>query len=187
MDRGKRCKAFRTNGVRTVLEKALTDRRHYFGDSTCLYFSVPEGLSMAAFVDVRHPLSELDHKLLEVFCSNISVAFENTHLLQRISELAYEDTLLKMPNRNRFLAHIDQRPAASDRLALVDLDGFADINSVLDQDFGDAVPAGRRTPLALLIPGRRPDRPRRQRRIRPARSAGGAQSGTDRSCLLDPF
>ncbi|MBP6655753.1 MAG: DUF3369 domain-containing protein, partial [Propionivibrio sp.] len=125
--------------VRTVLEKALTDRRHYFGDSTCLYFSVPEGLSMAAFVDVRHPLSELDHKLLEVFCSNISVAFENTHLLQRISELAYEDTLLKMPNRNRFLAHIDQRPAASDRLALVDLDGFADINSVLDQDFGDAV------------------------------------------------
>ncbi len=127
------------NRVRTVLEKVLSDGRHYFGEATCLYFSVSEGLSMAAFVDVRHPLSELDHKLLEVFCSNISVAFENTHLLQRISELAYEDTLLKMPNRNRFLAHIDQRPASSDRLALVDLDGFADINSVLDQDFGDAV------------------------------------------------
>ena len=125
--------------VRAVLEKALTDHRHHFGESTCLYFSVSEGLSMAAFVDVRHPLNELDHNLLEVFCGNISVAFENTHLLQRISELAYEDALLKMPNRNRFLAHIDQRQTASDRLALVDLDGFADINSVLDQDFGDAV------------------------------------------------
>ena len=94
---------------------------------------------MAAFVDVRHALSDLDHNLLEVFCGNIAVAFENTHLLQRISELAYEDSLLKMPNRNRFLAHIDQRQSTSDRLALVDLDGFADINSVLDQDFGDAV------------------------------------------------
>ncbi|MFT3848030.1 MAG: EAL domain-containing protein [Propionivibrio sp.] len=90
-------------------------------------------------MNVRHPLGELDYNLLEVFCGNIAVAFENTHLLQRISELAYEDSLLKMPNRNRFLAHIDQRQAASDRLALVDLDGFADINSVLDQDFGDAV------------------------------------------------
>ena len=94
---------------------------------------------MAAFVDVRHALSELDHNLLEVFCGNIAVAFENTHLLQRISELAYEDSLLKMPNRNRVLAHIDQRQSTSDRLALLDLDGFADINSVLDQDFGDAV------------------------------------------------
>ena len=125
--------------VRTVLETTLSERRHHFGESTCLYFSVSEGMSMAAFVDVHHVLDELDHNLLEVFCGNIAVAFENTHLLQRISELAYEDSLLKMPNRNRFLAHIDQRQAASDRLALVDLDGFADINSVLDQDFGDAV------------------------------------------------
>lgn len=125
--------------VRSVLETTLSERRHHFGETTCLYFSVAEGMSMAAFVDVRHPLGELDHNLLEVFCGNIAVAFENTHLLQRISELAYEDSLLKMPNRNRFLAHIDQRQAASDRLALVDLDGFADINSVLDQDFGDAV------------------------------------------------
>lgn len=125
--------------VRTVLETTLNERRHHFGESTCLYFSVSEGMSMAAFVDVHHVLDELDHNLLEVFCGNIAVAFENTHLLQRISELAYEDSLLKMPNRNRFLAHIDQRLAASDRLALVDLDGFADINSVLDQDFGDAV------------------------------------------------
>lgn len=125
--------------VRTILEKTLSERRHHFGETTCLYFSVSEGMSMAAFVDVRHALSDLDHNLLKVFCGNIAVAFENTHLLQRISELAYEDGLLKMPNRNRFLAQIDLRQETSDRLALVDLDGFADINSVLDQDFGDAV------------------------------------------------
>ena len=75
--------------VRTILEKTLSERRHHFGETTCLYFSVSEGMSMAAFVDVRHALSDLDHNLLKVFCGNIAVAFENTHLLQRISELAY--------------------------------------------------------------------------------------------------
>ena len=137
--------------VKTELANSLVNHRHHFGESTCLYFSVPDGLSMAAFVDVDHPLSDVDRKLLEVFCGNISVAFENTHLLSRISELAYEDPLLKLPNRNRFLAQIDQRPRASDRLALVDLDGFTDINSVLDQDFGDAVlqSVGRRLREAL--------------------------------------
>ena len=125
--------------VRRELIKTLTDRRHFFGETTCLFFNVPGDHSLATFVDVNHQLSELDRNLLEVFCSNIAVAFENTQLYQRISTLAYEDPLLKLPNRNSFLARIDQRSDASDRLALVDIDGFADINSILDQDFGDAV------------------------------------------------
>ena len=91
------------------------------------------------FVRVGRPLSEMDRDLLDVFCSNISVAFENTQLLQKVSDLAFKDPLLKLPNRNGFLTQIDQRPAQSDLLALVDIDGFADINSILDQNFGDAV------------------------------------------------
>ncbi len=125
--------------VRTELEKSLTDRCHHFGQTTRLFFSTPGGVSIAAFVDVDHQLSAIDLELLELFCSNIAVAFDNTVLLKRISDLAYEDSLLKLPNRNSFVARIDQRPAASDRLALIDIDGFADINSVLDQEFGDAV------------------------------------------------
>ena len=125
--------------VRCRIEEALTQRCHYFGETTCLFFSIPGSQSLAAFVDVNHALSDVDRKLLEVFCSNISVAFENTQLYQRISELAYEDSLLGLPNRNSFLARLDQRGCESDRLALVDIDGFADINSILDQNFGDAV------------------------------------------------
>lgn len=125
--------------VRRELSRALTERSHSFGETTCLFFSVPGDHSLAAFVDVKHPLSAIDRNLLEVFCSNIAVAFENVQLYHRIAMLAYEDSLLKLPNRNSFLARIDQRVDANDCLALVDLDGFADINSVLDQDFGDAV------------------------------------------------
>lgn len=125
--------------VRQDLTRTLTGRQHILGETTCLFFSVPGDHSLAAFVDVNHQINELDRNLLEVFCSNISVAFENTRLYQRISNLAYEDPLVNLPNRNSFLARIDQRAVAGDTLALVDIDGFSDINSILDQDFGDAV------------------------------------------------
>ncbi len=125
--------------VRIELEKSLSDRCHHFGQTTRLYFSAPGGISIAAFVDVDHQLSAIDLELLELFCSNIAVAFDNIVLLRRISDLAYEDSLLRLPNRNSFVARVDQRPAESDSLALIDIDGFADINSVLDQEFGDAV------------------------------------------------
>ena len=125
--------------VREELNNSLAQRHHTFGQTTCLYFNVPGDLSIAAYVDVSHPLSDLDRNLIEVFCGNISTAFENTQLLQRISALAYEDQLVNLPNRNSFLARIDQRPAERDMLAVVDVDGFADINSILDQEFGDSV------------------------------------------------
>ena len=125
--------------VRNELRRSLVERKHFFGDVTCLYFSVSDGHSLAAFVDVDHQLGQIDRNLLEVFCGNISVAFENVQLYQQISDMAFEDSLLKLPNRNGFLVQVDQRPEEKNRLALVDIDGFADINSILDQDFGDAV------------------------------------------------
>ena len=127
------------NRVRGELIHSLDQRSHFFGETTCLYFNVPGDLSLAVFVDANHQLSELERNLIEVFCSNIATAFENTQLLQRISSLAYEDQLLNLPNRNSFLARIDQRPVGRNMLALVDIDSFADINSILDQDFGDSV------------------------------------------------
>ena len=125
--------------VRRELTTTLSNRCHLFGTTTCLFFSVPGDQSLVVFVDVNHEISDTNRELLEVFCSNISVAFENTQLYQRISSLAFEDSLLNLPNRNSFLARIDQRSDARDTLALVDIDDFADINSILDQDFGDAV------------------------------------------------
>ena len=125
--------------VRRELKLSLTERRHHFGETTRLYFSAPGSTSIAAFVDVNHQLAALDLELLEVFCSNIAVAFENTVLIKRIGELAYEDSLVKLPNRNSFLLQLTKPPGTSDVLALIDVDGFSDINSVLDQEFGDMV------------------------------------------------
>jgi len=136
---GQPVKSIPDERVRLDLINALASRRHVFGTSTCLFFSVPGDQSLVVFVDIDRKISTLDRDLLEVFCGNISVAFENTQLYQRISLLAFEDSLLKLPNRNSFLARIDQRSADRDTLALVDIDDFADINSILDQNFGDSV------------------------------------------------
>ncbi|UCV10331.1 EAL domain-containing protein [Dechloromonas denitrificans] len=138
--------------VREELEKVFSGRSHQFGEATCLYFGGTGNQALAAFVDVRHPLSTLDRNLLEVFCSNISVGFENMQLYRRISNLAFEDGLVKLPNRNSLLTLIDQRPSEADTLALVDIDGFADINSILDQSFGDAVLVAVATRLRQMFP-----------------------------------
>jgi predicted signal transduction protein with EAL and GGDEF domain len=87
----------------------------------------------------RLPLSDVDRKLLEVFCSNIAVGFENVQLYQKVYDLAFEDLLVRLPNRNSFIGLIECRPASADCVALVDIDGFSDINSILDQAFGDQV------------------------------------------------
>ena len=125
--------------VRRVLEDTLGKRQHAFGEATCLYFSAQDNHTMAAFVDLDYPLTEVDRKLLEVFCSNIAIGFENTQLYQKVYDLAFEDLLVHLPNRNSFIGLIECRPQSADRVALVDIDGFSDINSILDQAFGDQV------------------------------------------------
>lgn len=125
--------------VRNELVEALSRREHQIGPFTCLYFSSHDENALAAFVRVDKPIRDLDRNLLEVFCSNISIAFDNAGLYQRISDLAYVDTLVNLPNRNGLIHLIGTTNCDNCCLALVDVDGFSDLNSVLDQHFGDSV------------------------------------------------
>lgn len=136
---GQSLEAIPDDRVKEVLAKTLGKCQHTFGKPTCLYFSTQDNHALAAFVDLDIPLSEVDCKLLEVFCSNIAVGFENTQLYQRVYDLAFEDLLVHLPNRNSFISLIECRPESANRVALVDIDGFSDINSILDQSFGDQV------------------------------------------------
>lgn len=125
--------------LRDVLTQVFIGRCHQLGETTCLYFSTPANQALVVLVDIKHSLDELERSLLDIFCGKISAGFENVQLYRQISDLAFEDGLVRLPNRNSLLTLIDQRPLEADTLALVDIDGFADINSILDQSFGDAV------------------------------------------------
>ncbi len=126
--------------VRDALRRCLLSRRHTFDHGICLYFNVSETRGMAAYLDIAREPDPLDRKLLEVFCANVSVGFENVLLHSQLFDLAYHDQLLRLPNRNRFIQLIEERGAEPDMtLALLDLDDFAAIALALDHRFGDLV------------------------------------------------
>lgn len=125
--------------VRERLLLTLSRREHRLDDGACVYFAGDKQRALAAFVDLPRALDEVERRLLEVFCSNISIAFENLLLHLSITDLAFHDALLKLPNRHAFIASLSQREPGVSAVALIDLDNFSYINSVLDDAFGDRV------------------------------------------------
>uniref|UniRef100_UPI0013D7C328 diguanylate cyclase domain-containing protein n=8 Tax=Pseudomonadota TaxID=1224 RepID=UPI0013D7C328 len=82
-----------------------------------------------------------DQQLLRAFCSNIAVGFENVVLYSQLLDQAYNDPLLRLPNRNRFVELLDKnlKDPAGVTLALIDIDDFSDINDAFGHHFGDQV------------------------------------------------
>ncbi len=125
--------------VKRYLEYTLQKQQHFFEGGVCLFFPGNSFQGLAAFVDINRPLENHEKRLLEVFCGNISVAFKNLQLYLTINELAFNDNLVNLPNRNALISALDDHQTSQNVLALVDIDNFADINSILDDSFGDAV------------------------------------------------
>ncbi|UXH77826.1 putative bifunctional diguanylate cyclase/phosphodiesterase [Roseateles amylovorans] len=128
--------------VRDLLARCLLRRETQYEDGrTVLFFGLPSGRAMAALVEAQRGLDELDHQLLRAFCSNISVGLENVFLYSQLSDQAYNDPLLPLPNRTRFIELLEQNLKSPDgiTLALIDLDDFADVNDAFGHRFGDQV------------------------------------------------
>ena len=125
--------------VRQQLASTLHQRQASFAHGASLFFAGDQGQALAAYVDVTRPLDAVERGLLDVFCSNISVAFENLQLHTTISRLAFTDDLLALPNRNGLAQALEPPITVPHALVLVDIDNFADINSLLDDSFGDKV------------------------------------------------
>lgn len=127
--------------VRDRLQRCLSEQRNLYDDGTVLYFGMGAGRAMAALVELGRPLGELDQQLLGAFCSNIGVGFENVVLYSQLLDQAYNDPLLRLPNRNRFVELLDKnlKDPAGVTLALIDIDDFSDINDAFGHRFGDQV------------------------------------------------
>lgn len=140
---GKRLTDVPETPIRQRLTNVLVGKQHALHDGVCLYFSGTYSQALVVFVKWPSCINASEKCLLEVFCSNLSVAFENLQLYSSIEKLAYQDPLVGLPNRNGFLAEIEhqfnQSVLASKAVALVDLDNFSYMNSVLDDAFGDEI------------------------------------------------
>ncbi len=130
--------------VAQALSQTLNERRNLFGShSTTLFFPGQGHNHMAAYLQTERPLSELDRQLLEVFCSNIIVTLDNVLLLSQLKDHAYNDQLLHIPNRLALINALDSALAGANpgdsTLALIDIDGFSELNDTLGHQHGDAL------------------------------------------------
>ncbi|MES2324029.1 MAG: EAL domain-containing protein [Pseudomonadota bacterium] len=126
----------------TAIEQTLARRRNsYDADYITLFFAGKASPDFVAFMHLGRPITELDQRLLEVFCSNVAVGLDNVELVSHLHNAAFYDTLSKLPNRTRLVEILDATlagPAKEDAtLSLVDLDHFAETNDALGHQFGD--------------------------------------------------
>lgn len=71
--------------------------------------------------------------------TSLTIAIRSYSLFKQIEVLAYQDSLVNLPNRNAMLEELTKHQQANHAIALIDLDNFSDINSIIDDSFGDAV------------------------------------------------
>ncbi len=130
--------------VADALKQALSERRNIYAEtSTTLFFQGQGHNHMAAYLQTQRSLGELDKQLLEVFCSNIVITLDNVLLLSQLKDHAYNDQLLHIPNRLALIHALDRALAGSAAseltLALIDIDGFSELNDTLGHTLGDAM------------------------------------------------
>lgn len=133
-----------------------------------------------AAIETLHTPGLTERKLVEVFCSNVSVCLDNLSLVSKLRNQAYFDQLLLLPNRMYLVEemdrYIDRGEAESFRVVLVDIDHFAETNDALGHRYGDAL---LKSVAARLRRGMSPD-------VILARVAGDAFGVFGRSDLLMP-
>lgn len=127
--------------VRRMLTEVLHSGRNVIAaGGVALHVGQKNGIDMAAFVDTETEPGDMDRQLLDVFCANIDTLLRNRSLLRRLSDYAYYDQLVGLPNRARFVEMIDECVAQGHTgraIALVDIDDFSATNDVMGHRFGD--------------------------------------------------
>ncbi|CBS89378.1 EAL domain-containing protein [Azospirillum lipoferum] len=130
--------------LRTLIASALEGKRSVYLDGvTVLYIPGQSGDDLAIYVATGREIGPDVRRLLEVFCSNVALGFDNVSLLDDVRSLAYYDTLTGLANRTLFLEEIGSRIARQSPSAgvltvlLLDLDHFQSVNDGLGHETGD--------------------------------------------------
>ncbi|MFZ6799920.1 bifunctional diguanylate cyclase/phosphodiesterase [Undibacterium sp. Di24W] len=128
------------NHIQQQLEKSVTSRQSIFGDSDSV-LRFENVAQKDIYVFLQTGVSEMDKRLIDVFCSNISVGLNNVMLTSRLHKYAYFDPLTGLANRLKLLQTLSEALQSGNEkgivLSLVDIDHFAETNDALGHQFGD--------------------------------------------------
>lgn len=123
-----------------ILQESITNKKNVFGtDATVLFFENIGQRNIAVYLQTQ--ISDLEKRLLDVFCSNVTVGLNNVMLTSRLHKFAYFDPLTGLANRLKLLQTLTDTLTAPNRdksvLCLIDIDHFAETNDALGHQFGD--------------------------------------------------
>ncbi|MFZ4527336.1 MAG: bifunctional diguanylate cyclase/phosphodiesterase [Undibacterium curvum] len=128
--------------VLNLVSRSLGSKQSiYEADMTALYFNNAEKKDFTLFLEKGLQLNEMDRRLLEVFCGNVSVGLDNVILNSRLHNYAFYDLLTGLANRLKLLQTLNETLSSplkeKSALSLIDIDHFAETNDALGHQFGD--------------------------------------------------
>jgi diguanylate cyclase (GGDEF)-like protein len=128
-------------GVRQGMIDCLAQGRTVMGSDLYLHFNLANERALVLHTHLAHAPSVDMEPLLNTLKSALAVGFDNVALYGQLLDHAYNDQLLQLPNRNRFIELLEQnlRNPEGLSLALIDIDDFSDINDAFGHRFGDQV------------------------------------------------
>lgn len=113
-------------------------------DAAVLFFPrFQAGADYACYVASERTLDDTELELLKVFSASISRGLCNVALFSRLEEMAYQDDLLKIPNRNALIRMLDMTLKSNGKdqsvLVLIDIDNFSGANTAFGTGYGDFI------------------------------------------------
>lgn len=132
-------------GVATLLRRSLQEQQTLcLHDCTVLFFPrFQAGADYACYLATERELDDTELELLKVFSASISRGLYNVALFSRLEEMAYQDDLLKIPNRNALIRMLDMtlrdESKAERVLVLIDIDNFSGANTAFGTGYGDFI------------------------------------------------
>jgi signal transduction histidine kinase len=99
-------------GLRSAVHAAFKRRSHDFQPKlSVLYIRTGSGREVVVLLETQRPLSATDRSLVEVFCSRLSVAFDNVVLYEQLNEATVK-LEERVRERTRALTSANQRLAS---------------------------------------------------------------------------
>jgi diguanylate cyclase (GGDEF)-like protein len=133
------------SAVAALLRRSLQEQQTLcLSDCTVLFFPrFQAGADYACYVATERELNDTELELLKVFSASISRGLYNVALFSRLEEMAYQDDLLKIPNRNALIRMLDMTLKGESKaervLVLIDIDNFSGANTAFGTGYGDFI------------------------------------------------
>ena len=124
------------------INRCMTSQRNAMTeDAFALYLGSETRGARCCYIHGDKQRNEVTEGMMAVFARNCIISGDNIFFVERLKNHAYCDALTGLPNRNALEQAITEVQSANPNnkqvLAIIDIDGFAELNVALGQSYGD--------------------------------------------------